>query len=322
MVAAEMLVGLMAVPGMPLWLLWVLLTVATLASGPFKATQVALLPDVLAGERFAVGLAIRNITSQAAQLAGFAGGGALIALLNPSVGLAVNAATFLISAVVVRAGVGRRALPPRDPSSPWQSSVAAGTALVWRDPGLRTLLGLCWLAGFYIAPEALAAPYAAAIGGGTVAVGLIMAADSRGQRARRLRVQPVDSRTCPGQGHRHAGDHCGDSAGGVRGPARAARVHGLDRDIRRVRHRLQHPRHRAVRARAARGATVTSGVGTAVVRLITVQGLGALMAGVLADEIGPAHTVALAGIAGVLVAIPIAIEWGRARRTLTCRGWS
>jgi hypothetical protein len=53
-----------------------------------------------------------------------------------------------------------------------------------------------------------------------------------------------------------------------------------------------------------------------------VQGLGALMAGVLADEIGPAHTVALAGIAGVLVAIPIAIEWGRARRTLTCRGWS
>jgi hypothetical protein len=123
-----------------------------------------------------VGLAIRNITSQAAQLAGFAGGGALIALLNPSVGLAVNAATFLISAVVVRAGVGRRGLPPRDPSSPWQSSVAAGTALVWRDPGLRTLLGLCWLAGFYIAPEALAAPYAAAIGGGTVAVGLIMAA--------------------------------------------------------------------------------------------------------------------------------------------------
>jgi MFS family permease len=165
MVAADLvrvvLVGLMAVPGMPLWLLWVLLTVATLASGPFKAAQVALLPDVLAGERFAVGLAIRNITSQAAQLAGFAGGGALIALLNPSVGLAVNAATFLISAVVVRAGVGRRAFPPRDPSSPWQSSVAAGTALVWRDPGLRTLLGLCWLAGFYIAPEACAAHYAA-----------------------------------------------------------------------------------------------------------------------------------------------------------------
>jgi ABC-type sulfate transport system permease component len=47
--------------------------------------------------------------------------------------------------------------------------------------------------------------------------------------------------------------------------------------------------------------------------LTTVQGLGALVAGVVADWLGPPHTVALAGLVGAVVAVPIAIGWGRAR---------
>jgi predicted MFS family arabinose efflux permease len=322
MVAADLvrvvLVGLMAVPGTPLWLLWVLLTAATLANGPFKAAQVALLPDVLAGERFTVGLAIRNITSQAAQLAGFAGGGALIALLNPSVGLAVNAATFLISAVVVRAGVGKHALPARNPDPTRQSSAAVGTALVWRDPGLRTLLGLCWLAGFYIAPEALAAPYAAAIGGGTVAVGLIMAADPVGSVLGAF----VFSRWIPEHAQVKAIGMLGIMSGiplvvcvvepGLLAFMALIAVSGACATAYNIRATALFVRGLPEARRAQGSGLLSSG-------LSTVQGLGVLMAGVLADGIGPAHTIALAGIAGVLVAIPIAIGW---RRVLTCRGYS
>lgn len=314
MVAADLvrvvLVGLMAVPGMPLWLLWVLLTVATLANGPFKAAQVAMLPDVLAGERFAVGLAIRNITSQAAQLAGFAGGGVLIAWLNPSVGLVVDAVTFLVSAVVVRAGVTRRAVAPR--ASAGRPSFAAGTALVWRDPGLRALLGLCWLAGFYVTPEALAAPYAAAIGGGTAAVGLIMAADPIGSVLGAL----VFSRWVPEKAQVKVIGWLGILAGipllacvvqpGLIPFMALIAVCGACATAYNIRATALFVRGLPEGRRAQGSGLLSSG-------LITVQGLGALLAGVLADRIGPAHTIAWAGFAGVLVAVPIAIGWGRAR---------
>jgi MFS family permease len=58
--------------------------------------------------------------------------------------------------------------------------------------------------------------------------------------------------------------------------------------------------------RAQGGGLLSSG-------LVTVQGLGALLAGVFADQIGPAHTIALAGAAGAIVAIPLALGWNRAR---------
>jgi predicted MFS family arabinose efflux permease len=49
--------------------------------------------------------------------------------------------------------------------------------------------------------------------------------------------------------------------------------------------------------------------------LISVQGLGALAAGVLADQIGPSRTIAAAGLTGAIVAVPIAVGWSRNRQT-------
>ncbi len=76
------LVALMALPGMPLPVLGVLLAVMTALSGPFKAAQLALLADVLTGD--VVGLSIRQITIQSAQIAGFLGGGLLAQSLSPT----------------------------------------------------------------------------------------------------------------------------------------------------------------------------------------------------------------------------------------------
>jgi MFS family permease len=75
--------ALMAIPGTAVPFVCGLIIVLTAAGGPFRAAQLALLPDVLEGERYIAGLAIRNITIQSAQLAGFAGGGLIIGLINP-----------------------------------------------------------------------------------------------------------------------------------------------------------------------------------------------------------------------------------------------
>jgi predicted MFS family arabinose efflux permease len=42
-----------------------------------------------------------------------------------------------------------------------------------------------------------------------------------------------------------------------------------------------------------------------------VQGIGLLAGGVLADQVGPATTIALAGAAGLLTGLPLAMAWHR-----------
>ncbi|MFI5952630.1 MFS transporter [Cryptosporangium sp. NPDC051539] len=209
----------MAVPGVPLWVLCVLLTGVVLVGAPFTAAQGALLPEVLPGELYQRGLAIRQVTSQTVQLAGFGAGG-LLAAASPSVALLIDAVTFLASAAIIRAGVADRprpaaapsagADPPTatdpssatdpptatDPSSATEpptatdagaaaeteTSGAGGRAVVrvFGDPRRRVLVLLAWTVGWYVVPEALAAPYAASLGTGPASVGLLMAADPLG----------------------------------------------------------------------------------------------------------------------------------------------
>jgi sugar phosphate permease len=58
--------------------------------------------------------------------------------------------------------------------------LSAGAGLVWQNRRLRYLTALICLPGFYISVEGLATPYAAALGGGAVAVGVLFAANPAG----------------------------------------------------------------------------------------------------------------------------------------------
>jgi MFS family permease len=328
MVAADLvralLVGVMAVPGVPLWLLCTLVAAMTLLNGPFKAAQQALLPDVLEGGKYTVGMAIRNITSQSAQLVGFAGGGALVSVLNPSVGLGLDAATFVLSAVVLRRGVGRRPAATQRPVSSGRMSFLAstmlGARLVWRDPGLRVLMGLCWLAGFYVTPEALAAPYADSLGAGALAVGLIMASDPVGSVIGGI----VFGRWVPERVQVRVIGVLGILAGvplvccvlrpGLVASMVLFAISGAFATAYNIQGVASFTRRLPDAQRAQGSGLLSSG-------LITVQGLGALVAGVFADLIGPAHTVALAGLTGAVVAVPIAVAWRRARRSAMEGSW-
>ncbi|GLZ31653.1 MFS transporter [Lentzea sp. NBRC 105346] len=185
------LVGLMAIPGTPLVVLAALLVLVQLAEPPFAAAQGALLPEVL-GERYEDGQSVHLVTHQAGLLAGFAGGGVVVALLGTSGALAVDAATFALSALVLRVGLRERpaSQPSRNPPAPqvttrtrwreWAAQIRDGAGLVWRDRKLRILMLLGWLALFSVVPEGLAAPFANEVGAGAAAVGLLLAADPAG----------------------------------------------------------------------------------------------------------------------------------------------
>lgn len=70
-----------------------------------------------------------------------------------------------------------RPLPRREAARPSLWAVSAdGIRIFFDNRRLLTLVLFGWLAGFYIVPEGLAAPYAHSLRGSTVTVGLLMAA--------------------------------------------------------------------------------------------------------------------------------------------------
>jgi MFS family permease len=172
------LVALMAVPGMPLPVLASLLFVVILVESPFLAARASLLVDVLPDDRYVLASAMNQLTVQGSQVLGFAAGGALVLLLDPSGALLLDAASFLLAAALVRFGVRPRPAPGggAEFGGSWQR-MRTGARVVFGDPRLRGLVLLAWLAAFWVVPEGLAAPYA---NGQPTAVGLLLAAQPAG----------------------------------------------------------------------------------------------------------------------------------------------
>ena len=174
---SAVLVALMAVPGMPLIALAALLFVVILAESPFLSARASLLVDVLPDDRYVLASAMNQLTIQAAQVVGFAAGGALIRLIGPRDALLVNALSFLVSAALVRFGVRvHGAIASVQLGNSWER-MKTGAKVVFGDPRLRGLVLLGWLATFWVVPEGLAAPYAQ---GDSTAIGLLLASQPIG----------------------------------------------------------------------------------------------------------------------------------------------
>jgi len=186
------LVAIMVVPHVPVWALVALLFVATMFAPPFDSARAAITADILSGERYVLGTAITQTTFLAGQAIGAVAGGVAVAFLGVRPALAIDAATFVLSALLV--GLGTRARPAAARPEQAQSEQAqskraqsklaqpsplarmqAGLRLVFTDRALRTLLLFGWLVVFYTIPEGIAAPYAAGLGGGSIAAGLVIA---------------------------------------------------------------------------------------------------------------------------------------------------
>ncbi len=173
------LVALMAVLAPTLPVVVALLVVVVVLGSPWGAAQAALIVDLLPGPAYPVGVGLRTATLQGAQLIGFGIGGAAVAVFGARTALAIDAASYLLSAVVIRFGVrSRPALPsrPNDARGGWRH----GVRQLWRNRRVRLLLPFTWLLGVLVIPEGLAAPYAVHLGAGPRAVGVLLAAGPTG----------------------------------------------------------------------------------------------------------------------------------------------
>ena len=171
------LLGVMALPAQPIWILATLLVIAVLIGTPWKAAERALIAEILTDEDYVIGTGFRTATTQAAQLIGFALGGIAVASIGSRAALAIDALTFLVSGLVIRIGLRPRPAPhattrPGAPRGRWFD----GLRTVLRNPRLRGLLSLSWLLGLLVMPEGIAAPYAAQLHSGSRAVGFLLAA--------------------------------------------------------------------------------------------------------------------------------------------------
>jgi MFS family permease len=308
---SAILVLVMAVRGMPLWIVCAAMAGVALVGGPFKSARLALLPEVLTGEAYVAGLAVRSITIQTAQLVGFAVGGAVVALINPYLALTFDAATFLLSAVFVRFGVPHRpavhSLANRRRF--WSSSVH-GARLLASIPGLRSLFVLGMTAGLYIAPEGLAAAWVDELGSPPETIGLIMAAPAAGLVAGAWLFTSILG---PDRRPRATGPLAVLSGAALClcaiGPPLWAVVAILALSGIFTAYQVQVGASFGMMTPADGRAQVMGLLNSGV---LTAQGIGVLLAGFLAEAIGVARTVAVAGAVGALIAVGAGISWSRA----------
>ena len=184
------LAALMAVPGMPTGALIGLLCAVTALGAPFGAARAAIVPDVL-GEAFPLGTAITMTTYQAAQVAGFLAGGAVVGFFGARAAIGVDAGTFLASAAILALGVRGRPAPAGDQTAADHTAddqtaatnregLLAALRLTLGQRAVRVPLLLGLLSAAYNVPEAIAVPLARAAGGGPVAASAVMAAPALG----------------------------------------------------------------------------------------------------------------------------------------------
>jgi predicted MFS family arabinose efflux permease len=309
------LIAAAAFPEMPLGVLWGLVGLVSLINPPFKAAQLALMPEILAGDRYITGMAIRSMTIQTAQMAGFAGGGLLLIAVDPHIGLGIDALTFLASALFVRFGLKYRPAATNGTNRvPFMKSISQGGRLLFADRGLRTLLLFTWFLGLLPVYEGLAAPYAAGFDGGSEAVGLLLASDPLGSvigafvftrfvrpemRPKLVGVLSVIAAaillicfTSPGL----IVSMLLFMAGGALGTAALMQA-------------------TASLSLAVPDSSRAQAMGLSNTGLTTATGLSPALGGLLADQTGAANTVAFFGVLGLVLAVPLALMWRKLLRS-------
>ncbi|MBM7807984.1 MFS family permease [Geodermatophilus bullaregiensis] len=323
-VARALLVATMALPGMPLVLLLVLLLLVSLLAPPFESARSALMADVLEGEPYAVATSLTNVSLQVAQVVGFVVAGGLVTVLDPTVVLLLDAATFLVSAVWLAATLERRPAPVTEiddgsPSSVWRDA-AEGLRLIGRTPRLLSIIGLLWTGTLFAnAAEGIAVPLTESLGEGPAQLGVLLAANPLGvtvgglvvarllgtARSERLMPVLVALSLAPVLLAGLVAVAAGPGRGAYTLVVALLFVAGLGASWTIP---LNVSFVQAVPA-AYRGRAF----GVAVSGLYGVQGLGALGAGLAAERVPPGAVVAVAGGLGLLAVVPPLLGFARTR---------
>jgi len=148
-----------AIPGLPVWAIFAIIaslgTIASLGGG----VRYGLLNEILPGEGYLLGRSVFNMSVGIMQICGFAVGGVLVTTLSPRGTLLAGAVLYLGAAAVARFGLSRR--PPRAAGRPSITETWRNNAQLWSSAARRYVYLALWVPnGLIVGCESLFVPYA------------------------------------------------------------------------------------------------------------------------------------------------------------------
>ncbi|KRV50758.1 hypothetical protein AQ490_16280 [Wenjunlia vitaminophila] len=148
-----------AVPGMPLSVRFTVLALMGLLASLVGGVRYGLLHEILSRDGFLIGRSTLNMTAGTMQICGYALGGALLTTASPRVVLLVAAALHLGAAAVERGGLSRR--PPRAAGRISVTRTWKNNALLWSSSPRRHVYLALWVPnGLIVGCESLFVPHA------------------------------------------------------------------------------------------------------------------------------------------------------------------
>jgi MFS family permease len=168
--------AVLAVRGLSVAAALLIIATAGLFAPLFSGASGRMVAEFLTGDAYVLGRSLMSMAQSSAQLAGLAVGAVAVAALGPRPALVVTAVCQLAAAVIAWtllptfAGRRRRSDGTSAVRQSWN-----GNRELWRDGAVRTLVLAQWLPPAFVAgAEGLLVPYAAAAGQGPVAPALLL----------------------------------------------------------------------------------------------------------------------------------------------------
>ncbi|MEC4019423.1 MFS transporter [Streptomyces sp. H27-D2] len=148
-----------AVPGLPVWASFAVLLGLGVIGSLGGGVRYGLLNEILARDGYPLGRSAFNMSGGILQICGFAVGGVLVTTLSPRGALLTGAALYLVAAAVARFGLSSR--PPRATGRPSVTDTWRNNARLWSSGPRRHVYLALWVPnGLIVGCESLYVPYA------------------------------------------------------------------------------------------------------------------------------------------------------------------
>ena len=148
-----------AVPGLAVWAIFAIAAGLGIIASLSGGVRYGLLTEILPAEGYLLGRSVLNMSVGIMQICGFAAGGVLVAILSPRGALLAGAALYLIAAAIARLRLSRR--PPRSTGRPSIAQTWRDNARLWSWAPRRYVYLALWVPnGLIVGCESLFVPYA------------------------------------------------------------------------------------------------------------------------------------------------------------------
>ncbi|MET7933910.1 MFS transporter [Streptomyces sp. NPDC005322] len=149
----------LALPGLPVAAVFAIVLSRGVAASLGGGVRYGLLNEILPRDGYLLGRSVLNMAGGTMQICGYAVGGVLVTTLSPRGALLTAAALYGIAAAVARCGLSRR--PPRAAGRPSISETWRTNARLWSSVPRRYVYLALWVPnGLIVGCESLFVPYA------------------------------------------------------------------------------------------------------------------------------------------------------------------